>query len=156
MAIEEHDREDLLNEGNNLPWRGQCKIDDTLVLVGFRDQGQASLFCGSDPVFQFNTSGELRRVYYRKTRYRAEDGRLVALTQPQRGGKVTFLPSPVDSETEAEVLQSLHAWLSAISSMIPSASWQVVGEPGNDFRGRLHAWLHSLPDPPSIAKRPNA
>ena len=61
MALEERDREDLLRDGRLMPLRGECLIDGVKVVLGFRSQGQLSLYCGPDPVFQFNAARELRR-----------------------------------------------------------------------------------------------
>jgi len=156
MAIQEHDREDLLGEGRNMPWRGQCTIDGVQVVIGFRDQGQASMFCGTDPVFQFNRKHELRRVFFQATRFRAENGRLIAMARDSRGGKIEFVSQPIDSGTEAALLSSLRSWLSQIRRAKDSGSWRVEGEPASQFQSRLSDWLAGLPDPVVIAAVPNA
>jgi hypothetical protein len=156
MALEEHDREDLLGEGRNMPWRGACVIDDVEMLVGFRKQGQVSLFCGVDPVFQFNVEGRLRRVYFEAGRYRAEEGRLVSMRRTSRGGKVEFETASIDHETEARLHASLQAWIRAIDSASDSRGWRVEGETRDAFLMRLRAWLSGLPETPTIADRPNA
>ena len=156
MAIQEHDREDLLGEGRNMPWRGQSAIDGVQVVIGFRDHGQASLFCGFDPVFQFNRQRELRRVFFRAIRYRAENGRLISMTRDSRGGQVGFVSQPIDPGIEVALLDSLRSWLSRVREAIDSDSWQVKGETVRQFQSRLSDWFADLPDPVVIAAAPNA
>ena len=151
MAIEEHDREDLLGEGRNMPWRGQCTIDGVRVLAGFRDHGQVSLFCGADPVFQFNRQRELRRVFFCGVRFRAENGRLISMTRTSRGGKVDFDSQPIDPRIETAMLDSLRFWLSKIREANDSCAWQVEGESARQFQSRLSDWLAGLPNPVVIA-----
>ena len=154
MAIHEHDREDLLGEGRNMPRRGQCVIDGVTVVVGFRAQGQASLFCGVDPVFQFNSHQELRRVYFRSRRYRAENGRLIELTRDRRGGKVEFETAPIDDDLASELIESLRFWLDRVRSAAQTGRWRVEGEPVEPFQSRLQSWLAGMDDQPRIAARP--
>lgn len=156
MAIQEHDREDLLGEGRNMPWRGECTIGGTQVVIGFRSQGQVSLFCGFDPVFQFNGRHELRRVYCGGIRYSAENGRLIAMTRNSRGGKIEFLSQSVDRSTEERLLRSLQSWLSLIQSAMDEGPWRVEGESIERFQQRLRDWFATLPHPPVIATHPNA
>ncbi len=155
MAIHEHDRENLLGEGRNMPWRGQCTVDGTVLVVGFRDQGQVSLFCGVDPVFQFNDRYELRRAFSRSCRYRAENGCLVELTRNRRGGRVEFESAPMDNALAAELMESLRFWLHRVRAAADTGSWQVVGEPVEQFTSRLQTWLAEIEDQPRIAASPN-
>ena len=156
MAINEHDREDLLGEGRNLPWRGECFVDGTKLVVGFRSLGQASFFCGADPVFQFNDQHELRRAYERGVRYRAENGRLVSMTRPSRGGKLTFQTRVIDPDQEARLMGTLQEWLVRIQQAIECGVWRVEGESVESFLARLRSWFAALSDTPAIAQRPNA
>lgn len=161
MAIHEHDREDLLGEGRNMPWRGECFLEGTKIVVGFRPQGQVSLFCGADPVFQFNGQHELRRAYEGGVRYRAERGRLVAMTRRNRGGKLTFETRVIEPQLQARLLDTLQNWLARIQQAIDrsdwrGSDWRVEGESVESFQSRLRAWFAALPDRPTVAERPNA
>ncbi len=77
------DRENLLAEGVNLPQRG--RIADVITgrqwIVGWRAQSAFSVFDGANLVFQFNTSGCLRRVYINDRKLVAHQGRLAVLTR---------------------------------------------------------------------------
>ncbi len=156
MAIEEHDREDLLGDGRNMPWRGQCLIEGAQVVVGFRAQGQVSLFCGFDPVFQFNSSQELRRVFFAGIRYRAERGRLISMLRDSSGGKIHFVESIAEPSTEVMLGNSLQSWLDLIRPAIDASPWRVEGESVDRFRIRLRDWFDRLPSPISIASVANA
>lgn len=156
MALHEHDREDLLGEARNMPLRGQCTMDGVVVVVGFRDRGQVSLFCGVDPVFQFNSRNELRRAYFGSCRYRAENGRLVELTRERRGGRVAFETAPAANALVEELMESLRSWIDRIRDAAETGSWQVVGEPVEQFRSRLQTWLTEVDGQPRIAASPNA
>jgi hypothetical protein len=139
-----------------MPWRGECFIDGTKVVVGFRSLGQASLFCGADPVFQFNEQRELRRAYHRGIRFRAENGSLVAMTRPSRGGKLTFETRAIERQTESQLFDLLRTWIAKIRQAIDSSSWRVEGESSEAFQARLRDWLEAISDRPAIADRPNA
>ncbi len=155
MALEEHDREDLLREGRNMPWRGACKTSGVEVVVGFRKQGQVSLFCGVDPVFQFNSVGQLRRVFFNGQRYSADNGKLVSLSRTSRGGRVELVADPVDDSTWVAVRDSMLVWLDSIRLASDAGSWRVEGEPVDAFRQRLVRWLDQLPPEPAVADQPN-
>jgi hypothetical protein len=69
MALEEQDREDLLRDGRAMPLRGECTLSGSQVVIGFRSAGQLSLYCGPDPVFQFNAEQKLRRAFFQGRRF---------------------------------------------------------------------------------------
>ena len=94
MAIEENDRENLLRDAKMMPVRGETQIDGHTIVIGFRSDSQASLYCDADPVFQFNANNQLRRVYFHGERYAAEQGVLIKLTRESQGGKVVFHREP--------------------------------------------------------------
>ncbi len=158
MAIEEHDREDLLRDGRNMPLRGECFIRGVPLIVGFRSQGQMSIYCGADPVFQFNAERQLRRVYYQGRRFAADNGHLFELTRQTRGGKVEFESNQVDPQTQMEILSCLSGWLSAIrdSGKSKATDWRIVDDPLNAFRNSLLDWLEQTATGTQIANAPNA
>lgn len=156
MAIREHDREDLLAEGRNMPWRGEVAIESTPVVIGFRSGGQASLYCGVDPVFQFNAAIELRRAYFQSTRYRAERGRLIQMIRQSKGGQVRFESQPAQAIRQNEILDSLHRWLGHLVAIAESSKWRVEGESVPCFQARLQRWMSRVPQPIRIAAAANA
>ncbi|NNE01189.1 MAG: hypothetical protein HKN47_28070 [Pirellulaceae bacterium] len=147
MAVHEHDHEDLLRDGRKMPLRGRTQIGDTAVVVGFRQQGQLSLYCGVDPVFQFDLQQKLRRVYFSGERFMAQSGELVQLIRTHRGGRVTFAKRPFGPQQASEILNSSSRWIDQLRGIVKSASngWEVVGPADCDFIGSLAAWLDSFP-----------
>jgi hypothetical protein len=154
MAIEEHDREDLLRDGRAMPLRGETTIDDATVVVGFRAGGQMSLYCGADPVYQFNADGELRRVFFHGQRYSAENGRLVLLERAAKGGRVQFCSQPINEELHAGIFSDLKTWLAKISEQHPD-QWTVADANGECFSSQLQSAIQKTGAQPKVAAQPN-
>lgn len=157
MAKQEHDREDLLAEGRAMSLRGEAEIAGRIVVVGFRHRTQLSLYCGADPVFQFNGEGALRRAYREGQRYAAENGHLVLLSRDQSGGRVRFDRSKLSPEQTGEILADMNAWLERLRQVATSelTSWRVVEASSGEFRSRLLEWLRSHPGSPEVASVPS-
>ncbi|HEX3599001.1 MAG TPA: hypothetical protein VHU84_02590, partial [Lacipirellulaceae bacterium] len=73
MSREESQREDLIREATALVERIEISFDASVsndpdspqqVIIGFRANGALSIFFGEDPVYQFNSAGDLRRAYW--------------------------------------------------------------------------------------------
>ncbi len=158
MAIQQHDREDLLGSGRAMPLRGELEINGVTLLVGFRSDGQVSLYCGTDPVFQFNGNSQLRRVFFQGRRFAAEGGRLMQLEQGRLGGKVRFQRQPVDQSQADKILALLGRWLSELQQAADQrpGEWRLVEPEPGALHKQLRAWLCELPNPPEIASSPNA
>lgn len=156
-----------------MPSRGQCTIDGEIVLCGFRIGNQVSLYCGQDPVFQFNHQHELRRVFFQGRKFAAESGALVELKRSKKGGRVVFLRDAVDSATCATIMGSLRHWIELIQNALVSSpqAWRIattdagavesegrgsIQDQTNLFRARLSQWLADFPNHPPIALSPNA
>jgi len=168
MAIEEHDREDLLRDGTAMSLRGEIVIDDLTIVVGFRAQGQVSLYCGADPVFQFNAQQQLRRVYLDGKRYAADNGVLLQLHRPSQGGRVMFQRQAVAPEQSERIQNELACWIDRLQQTVVSspAAWRTSTESppsqGNAedadlaFIKRFAQWLKALSRPFAVAGGPHA
>ncbi len=158
MALEEQDREDLLRDGRMMPLRGECVINGVTVVAGFRNRGQLSLYCGPDPVFQFNAERQLRRVYFQARRFAAENGYLAELTREKRGGKVEFDSKQVDPQTQMIILSCLSDWLCLIRDAVRSnqTDWRIVDGNLSIFKARLLDWFNQVSTVVQIASAPNA
>ncbi|GAA5508535.1 hypothetical protein [Novipirellula caenicola] len=156
MAKQEQDREDLLRDGRQMAIRGETTINDIVVVIGFRDAGQLSLYCGADPVFQFNAEQELRRVYFQGQRYAAESGRLVRLDRATRGGKIQFESSEVPQPHHAAILECLDHWIGNLRYLIGKKEtvWRVADQQNTTFFAQLTRWTDDLPQPIQIADSP--
>jgi hypothetical protein len=158
MALRQQDREDLLQTGRAMPFRAEFEIHGVTVLVGFRGDRQVSLYCGADPVFQFNRKSQLRRVFFEGRRIAAEGGRLFELHQDGRGGKVHFGRREIDEALTEKIGAALKRWLSDLRQAADQgpADWRVVEPESGVFCSDLQLWLRQLADPPEIASSPGA
>ena len=162
MAKIESTREDLLRDGRNMPLRGQTMLrnvffESTAIpqrmpiqyMMGFRISGQLSLYCGEDPVFQFNQQHQLRRVFFEATRYIAEQGNLIRLVRKKRGGRVVFDQQAADEATTAKILSIATDVIQALAR--PTLVWTTVEPEKGAFAEQLSRWLDELSLPLSIA-----
>jgi len=158
MAINEQDREDLLRDGRAMPVRGESLINDAVVVVGFRAGGQVSLYCGPDPVYQFNEVGQIRRVFYQGQRYAAEGGRLMLLSRSTKGGRVSFESQSVADALRHAILADLQTWLAAIaaSQAADRDAWKVDPKQREAFFDQLAKVIDVLSKTIQIANQPNA
>jgi hypothetical protein len=109
MPSRESDREDLLREATALVERAELKIVGHAepIVIGFRKDGSASFFFGADPVYQFNSAGELRRAYIGGLLYKAERGHLVALRRERTATEVSLVRSELTAYETTAFLMTL-------------------------------------------------
>lgn len=83
MAQYEADREDLMREATAFRQRAEFTVpgETELVFVGFRDDGRLSIYFGSDPMYQFESQGALRRAFVDGALYRSQGDTLAKLTR---------------------------------------------------------------------------
>ena len=168
MAKRTQDREDLLRDGTAMPVRGKLLIDGVEVVIGFRRNGQLSLYWDQDPVFQFDTDSRLRRVFIDSNRLKSDNGRLVRLTKTdehsnQPAGRLRLVTEPITAAAEARILQSLSHCLQQIDAALQSidkldgkTELQTVGASGRDFAGRVRRWIAKADQPIQLADGPSA
>jgi hypothetical protein len=155
------DREDLLRDARQMPIRGRANVDTHEVFVGFRSFGSGSLYFDQDPVFQFNSSYELRRVFFHDQRYAGYQGQLNCLVREDayRVGpnisRLKLLPVPASSEIVTLIVGEFARIRSAI--LLQKLEWEFVGvESALDFSTRVEAWLKNIGNPIAIAASPGA
>jgi hypothetical protein len=145
MAREESDREDLLREATALVERVELRAGDEpeAITAGFRRDGSLSLFFGADPVFQFNTAGELRRAFLRGKLLKAERGKLVELTRVRTAGETQLWRSELDAEATAELLAAMGRRIADLAEALAGGRLEIVGQvPADaDVIGRLRTEL---------------
>ncbi|TWU48100.1 hypothetical protein [Rubripirellula reticaptiva] len=173
MARQTHDREDLFRDGTQMPYRGRIQIGDAEVVVGFRTGGAASLYWDQDPVFQFNSDHEVRRVYFAGDRYAANAGKLVRLIQKRSDHETTTERLRLDQASVADdvndgIDSKLQFCLAQLrcscrpNSGEPNdagepndqAAWEVTGESKTEFLARLDRWLGTVGNPAVTARGP--
>jgi len=159
MSRRESDREDLLREATALVERAELSVAgfDEPVVVGFRRDGSASFYFGADPVYQFNTAGELRRAYVGGLLYKAERGRLVSLSRERTAAAVAMFRMELDDQEAANLLLAMRQRLSALQTALREASFSVTGQIpiDTDVPARVIRWLETLPVEIRIARVPN-
>jgi hypothetical protein len=162
MAKFKEDREDLMRDGTAMAYRGRLLIDGVEVVIGFRSGGQASVYWGQDPVFQFNSLHQLRRLFLDGVRLAAENGRLVKLKQDDetmspRVAAIRLEREPISSELLCEIearWQSCHRELTQRVILPWDDSGTVVGESPESFRERLRIFCDSTSQALRIAGHP--
>jgi hypothetical protein len=159
MARSASDREDLLREATALVERVELFVAgwDEPVVVGFRRDGAASVYFGSAPVYQFNTAGELRRAFIDGLLYKAERGRLVALSRERNEREVALVRSELTAEQTVAILAALHSHLSRLREALLQQAFTVSGQvpAESGVVSRTREWLETLPGAFAIACAPN-
>jgi hypothetical protein len=155
MPRQEQDREDLLRDATAMVERAelQVKFWSAPVFVGFRRDGSFSVYFGGDPVYQFNTAGQLRRAFIDGLLYKADHGRLANLRR-ERTETETVLVRHDLSDVETAALrvrmndllgQLLHAIEQLMSQKTANRAQptELLGEvpTGANVLGRVHDWL---------------
>jgi hypothetical protein len=158
MAREQHDREDLLREATALVERVELRVEgfDDAIIVGFRRGGEASVFFGAEPVYQFNARNALRRAFMGGKLVKAEAGRLVQLERRHTATQVELVRGEL-GETQTSLLADCRQRLSRLAAQLDGRFYQVVGEvpAGGDIVLRVRQWLAVLPPTIAVAERPN-
>ncbi|WP_182866798.1 hypothetical protein [Stieleria mannarensis] len=168
MAKQTEDREDLLRDGTAMTVRGRLSVGDAEVVIGFRSRGQLSLYWNQDPVFQFDESGRLRRVFFDACRLKAQNGRLVRLRQPRPSedppvSRLQLVTEPVSDADQAAILQRLAEALQQIDAVLEQAEsgdgridLRIVGTSAADFAGRVRQWIEQWKEAGGVAGDPSA
>lgn len=159
MPRAEHDREDLLREATALVERAELHVAgcDAPVVVGFRRDGSFSVFFGGDPVYQFNSAGQLRRAYIDGQLYKAEQGRLVELRRERTPTQTMLIPRQLEADEESAVLAVAGRQLARLGSDLEEKQFTIAGQtpPDADLVGRICHWLAANSTNKPIAARPH-
>ena len=158
MAREEEDREDLLREATALVERVELRIphEAETVVIGFRRIGGASFFFGADPVYQFNSHGQLRRAFARGLLYKADRGQLYEMRRERTASEVQLLSRQLTAEETAAFLDQAGEYLARLESALASGGFTLLGQaPENgDLPARLASWLGAVPAKIPVASSP--
>lgn len=132
MAREIHEREDLLRDATALVPRIQLRMmgagKPCEVFAGFRKNGALSLYFDDDPVYHFNSTGELRRAFVDNHLLKAEEGKLIAM-QPRRGETSTDLVSrEMTPEQQQQFCNSALKRIAWLHAEIEAEHYELVGQ----------------------------
>lgn len=159
MAQHEQDREDLLREATALATRAELLVEgfDENVVVGFRSNGAASLFIGADPVYQFNTAGEIRRGFRDGQLIKAVDGKLFTMRRERKDGQVQLLRSELSPEATQAYLTTCKEHLAALHASLEAEEFELIGHVprGAGVVTQIIDWLASMPEKIALAAKPN-
>jgi len=158
MARQESDREDLLREATAFIQRIELSLKDyhENLVVGFRRNGAGSIYFGPEPVFQFNTAGELRRAVRDGKLIKAEQGRLVSLTRVRQAGEVQLQRHEFSDEETADFLQFTQQRLGLLREAINQGDYTLVGQVPEESEvvNRVRQWLDSFSEKTVVADSP--
>ena len=159
MAREESDREDLMREATALVERVELRVphEHETVVVGFRRDGGASFFFGADPVYQFNTRGELRRAFVAGKMLKAEHRRLVELSRIRTPDETQLIRRELCVTECGLLITAMTERLASLRDAL-SASFEVVGKVPEhvDVVSRVRMALEPLCNSTVIADSPHA
>ena len=157
MAREEQEREDLLREATALVERIEIvsEVQDAPVVIGFRVNGAASIYFGDDPVYHFNSNGELRRAFVDGLLYKSVNRKLVSMRRERNEHEVQLVRHELTSTEQSQALDAVNNRLDSLQRTISSQSFEVTGQipEGVDLIGRAGQWLSQLADI-AIARSP--
>ena len=161
MAREESDREDLLREATALVERIEFApvggYTNDHVVAGFRAGGGLSIYFGSDPSYQFNSHGELRRAFVDGLLVKAERGRLVALKRVRQARKVDLVQHGLSDSEQADFLANLQQRFRDLAADCQNNQLRIIGEvpSGADVLTRVLTEIGRLRNAP-VAVTPHA
>jgi hypothetical protein len=159
MARDESDREDLLREATALVERVELEVGEGSgrIVAGFRSTGAFSIFFDADPVYQFNTAGELRRAYRDGLLYKADRGWLASLRRTRQASEVVLVRYDLSEAEQAEFISRMAREMIGFAARLKSQDYRIVGSipPEYDVTGRIERWLDARANWP-IANSPRA
>lgn len=159
MARQEEAREDLLRDAVAFVERIVFTSPECAeVFVGFRASGAASVYLDQDPVYHFNSSGQLRRGFVAGELLKADKGKLIAMHRERPGGEVQLVSRVLDPSAAAVLLEQARQQLQALLTSIEHNA-QVIGQvpAERDVRARAIEWLHEIAAAPlEVANSPHA
>ena len=159
MARETQDPEDLLAEATALVERVELVIAGSCgpITAGFRADGSLSIYIGSDPVYQFNAAGELRRAFVDGLMIKAVKGRLAWLARHRLADRVELVRHDLTPGETAQFVRKAHDHLTALRDALAAGHFQLRGQvpAERDVVKRVGQWLEQLPSDMRIALSPH-
>lgn len=147
MAREHHDRENLLGDAVAFTRRIEFRTQrGEELFFGLRPNGAASVYLDQDPVYHFNSAGELRRAFVSDALLKAERGQLVTMRRQRPGGEVQLISRAMTSDDATTLLEQIRSSLQAVFNELQEERLQRVGQvpDGVDVRREVVEWLADL------------
>ena len=160
MARDEQDREDLLAEATALVERASLRLPDEAeeTVVGFRRDGGLALYLAADRVYQFNSSGQLRRAFVGELLYKAQAGELVSLRRERSDVAVQLVSRPLTDAELSSFLVEMRSAIDALRQSLGTESYQLLGQvPASaQVLPRVRDWLDTHAERITIARSPRS
>jgi hypothetical protein len=128
MARDETDREDLMAEAIALRERIELVVpgEPEHVIAGFRDNGVFALYFGTDPAFQFDAQGRLRRAFVAGDLYRSQSATLARLTRTRSAGEVNLIRHDLTADELSRFLTAMRDKLARLLAALEQGAAVVV------------------------------
>lgn len=146
MARHAQDREDLLRDAKALVPRVMLRLmilgKPCEVFAGFRADA-VSLYFGSDPVYHFNSAGELRRAFVDDCIVKAEAGRLQVWQAERNAVEIAMQSRFMTAEQVEKLREDLLVRRDELQGAIERKEFELVGQVPTDSNAvdQLLAWL---------------
>lgn len=162
MARDAQDREDLLRDATAFHHRVELRFEGAYqaipVVAGFRGEGALSVYFDQDPVYHFNTSGELRRAFVDGMLLKAESGGLVQLQRSTSTQETAMVRHELSQAEQQSFCQAMQRRLEQLHASLTEQGYELVGAVPSDEAGQIIAdlldWLGSK-YPHNVAQLPN-
>ena len=132
MASQPQDRENLLRDATAFTTRLQLQVPSqgrtTEVFAGFRQGGAASFYFDQDPVYHFNTAGQLRRAFVDGYLVKAEAGRLVRLHRQRTESESAMIRDEMTSAEQQAFCQTVLLALQQLQQTLATGSYTLEGQ----------------------------
>ena len=161
MAREESERENLLRDATAFRERVEFQVTGVdgpqIVFVGFRDEGGASFFFDQDPVFHFNSAGQLRRAFVDDRLLKAEHGELVAMRRVRRGREGELRSRLLNQAATSALFYDIKSRFDALRLALKAGEFDVRGQVAANANvvQRTSRWLENF-DVVTVAPSPHA
>ncbi|MGC4001918.1 MAG: hypothetical protein QM811_01725 [Pirellulales bacterium] len=134
MARDEQDRENLLRDARAYVDRAEFRhvTSNVELFVGFRAAGGMSVYLDQDPVYHWNSRGELRRAFVAGRLFKAEFGRLIALERVRDAERSVLRSQPLSDDEQQTFLIELANSLETLKRELASETYACVGEITSD------------------------
>ncbi|MFK7820517.1 MAG: hypothetical protein AB8G99_17485 [Planctomycetaceae bacterium] len=116
----ESDREDIMREATAMRRRASWTVEGLPgpIVAGFRSNDFFSIFFDQNPVYQFNSTGQLRRAYRDGLLYRTQGTTLARLNRVRTPDRTELQRTDLTPEELNEFLSEMRRWLNDFQSAL--------------------------------------
>jgi hypothetical protein len=150
MARQSHHREDLLRDATALSPRILLQVviqgQPCEVFAGFREPESLAIYFDDDPIYQFNSQGELRRAFVAGSIIKADKGQLVAWERSETFDQTAMLSRRLSADATNGLTNVMLARFAELKASISNDNSKIVGQvpPDGDAFEMLQAWLDKI------------